>query len=935
MTLVKKTIPRTAAALAGALLFFLVAAAPARAVPVRMVTFEEKPRLSRYALSDMVTVHPGDEFSPGLVERNRRLLEATGLFRSVEVEAEVDEGGARIVFKVVPYQLVGNVSVEGNFLILKKDLVRVLRLKTGDEFTEAGMRQDAAALLRAYENEGYRGTLVQSEPEPGEENVSVTYRIEEGKPGVIRSIVFEGNSSLPGVELLPLMRLTLLTFFRQDDMVESVDRLEEYYREKGFLDIAVSVEVTEGEGAVLPAFSFVNPIKGLATLLPGQYKVMDIVVVVDEGPHYGIELQGVESFSEEDLLSRLTFTQTGFFDEHEANVSGRRILEFYQERGYYDATVDLILDREAGRVVYTVQEGEQYRVSAVRLEGVSFFKPGELLGRMKTWRQQDEGSRFLRRDYLEEEPRRVRDHYRYEGFLEAEVPPAEVRFGPTPADTEVVVTVREGVRTLVGEITFEDVTAVGEETLRSLIRSTEREPYRPGWVERDKERILSAVSAEGYPQCRVRERIFFSVGRGRADIHFIVAQGERRRLGKVVVVGNRKTKEHVIRREFPLAEGDPYGFGFVAEGKRNLYGLGYFEEVSIAAPRPAEGEEEQDLVINVRERHTGRVSVGAGYGSRERFRGFVEIGESNLFGKGRGVSLRLKASTIDRRTDLFYREPWPFGHRLDSEADLFEEFREEISYDVISRGINLGVKKEFRELWTLNLKYRFEFVKYDNVKFEFDDPEELAREVDDLDPINISSAIAILGLDLRDNPVNPHRGSNHLVGVEVATEFLGGDTRFNKYTFQTSWYFPTGEKSEAVVGFRGGFSQTFTGFESLPLSERFYLGGARGVRGWPEDEVGPKDDVGNPVGGDAYALGIAEYRFPLGKKRWNGVAFFDVGNVWADLGAIAPTDAKYALGVGVRYLTLVGPLRLDYGHKLNPDPGESAGRLHFNIGFPF
>jgi outer membrane translocation and assembly module TamA len=107
------------------------------------------------------------------------------------------------------------------------------------------------------------------------------------------------------------------------------------------------------------------------------------------------------------------------------------------------------------------------------------------------------------------------------------------------------------------------------------------------------------------------------------------------------------------------------------------------------------------------------------------------------------------------------------------------------------------------------------------------------------------------------------------------------------------------------------------------------------VRGWPEDEVGPKDDAGNPIGGDAYALGIAEYRFPLGKKRWQGVAFLDVGNVWADLGKIQPTDAKYGIGAGIRYNTLVGPLRLDYGHKLNPDPGESSGRLYFNIGFPF
>ncbi len=907
----------------------------AEAVTVSRVEFEERPRLSRYSLSEMVTVHPGDEFSPGLPERNKRLLEATGLFRSVEVETFVDEGGARLLFKVVPYELVGDVSVEGNFLILKKGLVRVLRLKEGDEFSEAGMRSDAAALMRIYENEGYHGTLVRTELEHGEETVSVTYRISEGKPGIVRKIGFEGNETVPAADLTPLMKLTLLTFYRQDDLSESVDRVEKFYRDRGFLDVTVSAGVDRGEGVVLPAFSFVNPIKALATLLPGQYEVVDVVFRIQEGQRYEIELLGVESFSRDDLLSRLTFTETGFFDEHEADLSRRRILDYYQQRGYYEAAVDFDLDREGGRITYEIQEGEQYRVSAVMLEGVSFFDEDLLRSKLKLWKEAPEGERFLRRDYLEGAPGRILDHYRYEGFLEAEVSPAQVRFGDSPEETVVTFTVVEGVQTLVGEITFGGVTAVDEEDLRELLRSREELPYRPGWVTRDKESILRAVSAEGYPRCRVREDIFFSVGRGRADIHFVVDEGERRRLGKVLVVGNRKTKQNVIRREIPLAAGAPYGFGAVAEGKRNLYGLGYFEEVTVIAPKPVEGEQEQDLVVSVRERPSGRISVGAGYGSRERFRGFVEIGESNLFGRGRGLSLRVKASTIDRRIDLFYREPWPFGHRLNSEADLFDEFREEVSYDVISRGINIGVKKEYRELFTLNLRYRFEFVEYDNVKFEFDDPEELARQVDDVDPINISSVIALLGYDLRDNPVNPHRGSYHLAGVEVATELLGGDTRFNKYTFETSWYFPTGERSEVALGFRGGFSQTFTGFESLPLSERFFLGGARGVRGWPEDEVGPTDDAGNPLGGDAYALGIAEYRFPLGKKRWQGVAFFDVGNVWADLGQIQPTDARYAVGVGLRYNTLVGPLRLDYGLKLNPDPGESAGRLYFNIGFPF
>jgi outer membrane protein assembly factor BamA len=336
----------------------------------------------------------------------------------------------------------------------------------------------------------------------------------------------------------------------------------------------------------------------------------------------------------------------------------------------------------------------------------------------------------------------------------------------------------------------------------------------------------------------------------------------------------------------------------------------------------------------VRERPTGLLKFGGGYGSWERFRGFVEVGERNLFGTGRDISLRAKFSTRGRRYDLFYRERWPFGYRINSEANVFEEFREEIAYDVISRGVNIGVKKKFRERYTVNLKYRLDFVEYDNVTFEFDDPLEAAQEEEGLEPINISSGIAILGLDLRDNPVSPHRGTFHIVGVEVATPLLGGDTAFNKYTFETHWYLPATERSEFAFGFRGGFSQTLSGFETLPLSERFFLGGARGVRGWAEERVGPKDDAGNPIGGDAYALGIAEFRFPLGRKNWGGVLFFDVGNVWTSLTDIEPTKAKYGIGAGIRYNTLVGPLRLDYGIKLNPDEGESFGRLYFNIGFP-
>ena len=927
----------------------LLSATPpgAFALPLIAVEYEQPAGIAGSEVSRMVTISPGDEYSQAEVDRNRRLLEATGLFRTVDVESVKEEKGYRVVFRTDPYEIVRKVSLKGNFLMLKKNLVRIVRLEEGDPFREEAAAADVAGLLRIYEAEGYHGTEVKTEVKRGRKGVKVTYRITEGKPMVIRSCEFQGNDSIPVSELSSLLRLTLYTFFRQENLVKTIDEIEEFYRERGYLDVMVDSGFERDVGMVIPTFTLVNPVKGLATLLPGQYLVVDITLTVREGRKYEVDFEGNESYTEADLRERLTFTETGFFDEHEVEISRRGILEFYRERGFYRAEVDKDFDRGAARVVFTVKEGDRYPLGRILFRGVESLGEDLLRSRMKLWDTGLFDRRYLREDYLEEDYRRLRDHYRYEGYLEVEVKQPVVVLDATPEGADVYFAVREGTRSLVGEITFEGVTAVDEESLREVVKSEEEVPFRPDWVTEDKERILRLVNGKGYPQCRVHEKVFFSPERGTVDIHFIVEEGPLRRLGTIEVVGNRKTKDRVLLREIPLAPGSPFSFAALSEGKRTLYGLGYFKEVRMVSPVQVEGLETRDVVIEVRERPTGLFRFGGGFNSEERFQGFVELGEQNLFGTGRGLSARAQASTIKRRYDLFYREPWPLGYRINSEADLFEEFKEEKGYDIVRRGVNVGVKKKLGLHFTINPRYRFELVEYQNVELVFlPEGEEVPEDFDittaienlgeeePLDPINISSAIVFLGFDLRDNPVDPRRGSYHLAGVEVATPLLGGDTTFNKYTFEASWFLPMTARSEMALGFRGGFAQTFTGFESLPLSERFFLGGPRGVRGYPEDEVGPKDAAGNPLGGDAYALGIAEYRFPLGKKRWRGVVFFDIGNVWTSLEAIEPTEAKIGVGVGLRYHTPVGPLRLDYGFKVRPEEGESPGRLYFSIGYP-
>ena len=228
----------------------------------------------------------------------------------------------------------------------------------------------------------------------------------------------------------------------------------------------------------------------------------------------------------------------------------------------------------------------------------------------------------------------------------------------------------------------------------------------------------------------------------------------------------------------------------------------------------------------------------------------------------------------------------------------------------------------------LNLRYRYEFVEYSDVV------PDLTAELGPLESFNIGSVILALDYDRRDNPISPRRGSYHLASVEVARPLFGGDASFTKYQVETSWYLPLGSGAEIALGLRGGFTQFLVSAGDLPLSERFFLGGDRSVRGYAYKAIGPKDDAGNPLGGNAFAQGNLELRFSLYKKL-RGVLFFDAGELWADQAGLPASGIKTSVGTGLRYETLVGPIRLDWGYKLNPEPGESPSRWHLTIGYPF
>ena len=895
---------------------------------VAAVTFAPADRVGSYRYANLVTVRTGDPLTPDLLERNLRLLRATGLFAEADARLTDRPDGTEVIFTLRPHLLVKEVRLKGNVIILERDLSRMLRLRAAEPFSEEIVRGDIERLLRYYEEQGYEGTTVVEEVSRGAGEVRVTYRIGEGRPRVVQKVLLHGNRGLAESEILGALGMNRYTFFRGSDLQRGLDNLRDYYQRRGYLDVRVDSHVDTSEGSLAFLAVLTNPIKGLLLLGHGGYRLVTITLEIDEGRRLVVSFRGLAAFGEPDLRQLLTFQRSGFFDEDEVAAGRERILSFYQQRGYYLAEVEAKADYEAGQVVYAVRENKPVPVAEVRLVGFTRFDAGWVRQRLETRASSAENPSLLQMPLLERDRLRIRAWYLDAGFTRVEVPPPEVWPEAGPGGAVVIYTVHEGPSTLLRSVSFAGAVALSREQLLAAAGFQEGAPFRYADLQPSVDRVQAAYARIGYPQCAVTVRPDFGVDRTRVDLRFTVDEGFVQRLGGVAVTGNARTARRVILRELPLSPGDPLDPAALAKGKNELYDLGLFREVRYVLPEPVSPGGPQDMVLVVRERPTGFVGFGVGYASDEHFRGFVEAGEQNLFGTGRSLRWKTKLSEIGYRHDLFYQEPWLFDYRLKGQADLYLESEQETGYDVRRQGLQLGVNREFTPRLLLNLRYRYELVEYSNVD------RDLTAEIGPLDNFNIGSIGLVVDYDHRDNPIAPRRGNNQLGSIEIARPLFGGDASFTKYQLESSWYLPLWPGADIALGLRGGFTQLLLSAGDLPLSERFFLGGDRGVRGYGYKQIGPKDAAGNPLGGNAFALGNLELRVRLYRKL-RGVLFFDAGELWADQAGLPPSGLKTSVGAGLRYETLVGPLRLDWGYKLRPEPGESRSRWHVTIGYPF
>jgi outer membrane protein assembly complex protein YaeT len=521
--------------------------------------------------------------------------------------------------------------------------------------------------------------------------------------------------------------------------------------------------------------------------------------------------------------------------------------------------------------------------------------------------------------------------YRSQGYLDARIVP---NVEPFKNSRKLVVSYicEEGRISRVKSLTVAGNSAIGAKDLMSNIKLSPGAPYSPSLAEQDRQSLLSAYNDMGYLQAQVLVRIG-SPDKAAYPVEFQIQEGTQTVVDRIFVIGNNRTRQSVINKRIKLKSNQPLSLSRMLQTQQALYSLGAFDQVRVAPQNAESSAPFQDVVIRLQESRRFDLRYGFGYQERERVRGTIEFSDLNFLGLGRRADLRLRGSSIEQQALLSLRDPQFRPLQVDSFFSFSILQRKDVSFDSRRFSLSYQFSRPFNSHTWGMLRYNFKNVRISNLQVK---SSELNR---DDSPRNLSTFSAALVRDTRDDYLDPTQGIFSSTDFGVTTKLLGSNDYVTFFS-QNSFYRKLPKALLMAGSVRFGAAQPFGGDLYLPISERYFAGGASSLRGFETDYAGPLDPVTyKPVGGNALVVGSMELRVPL-FRFLHLASFYDAGNVFSRIQDIHFPDFSHTVGLGLRVKTPFGPLRADYGYNLNL-PGElrkrgfDRGHLFITIGPPF
>ncbi|NWF52586.1 MAG: outer membrane protein assembly factor BamA, partial [Nitrospirae bacterium] len=640
-----------------------------------------------------------------------------------------------------------------------------------------------------------------------------------------------------------------------------------------------------------------------------------------------ISIEGNSVISKKELLKKMPFFEAEDFNNSLIEEAVNGMLSLYFAKGYPFAQIAPVIsaNNELINLNLFVFEGKKVKIRKISFEGISLPEK-----RLKEAMSLKEGN-IYNPNLLDTDREAIEEFYHALGYLSINIKNFRTKYNEKSNEMDIKIKINEGLKTEIAGINIKGLLSISEEDLRKVIGIKSGDPYNEVDISDARYRVIQLYNSQGFSDVIVSIRREFEGEK--ALLTFEIKEGGKTYFGKTIVRGNYRTRYEVIKRESVHYEGVPFDYSLLAKERQHLYKLGLFKDIEIEPLNKY--DHMKDVLINVEEGNAGAIEFGFGYADYERFRGFLDLSYRNFWGLNRQSSARFEISSLDRRYIIQYLDPWFLNKHIPFRFFLLYEDRKEVNIDTretryrLTRyGATAGIEKKLND--RLNTELYYEFSNVDT----FDVQPDVILSREDTETLVISSIRPGLVYDSRDNPIDPKEGIFSGISLKLTSPLLLSETNFLKLLFHGSTYHQIFKGLVLALSLRGGLAWGYHGTDELPIVERFFLGGRSTVRGYEQDALGPKGSDGNPTGGNAFILGNFELRSSLGKGI-GIVAFLDSGNVWHKVQDTEFGSLKYTAGLGLRYNTPVGPIRIDYGHKLKREKGESSGELHFSIGHAF
>ncbi len=888
----------------------------AKSFNIRRIEVYGLSMVDRETFLSLFDIHKG-MVSTEEIDRGIKRVFRMGLFEDIIVDfvplpagqrgirKDTSPGTLRITVKEHPF--INRIVIKGNDHIDEEDILKALPFREGDIMRMEKLREAEQALKALYKRRGFPEAVIKIDAieimKPRQYDIII--KINEGRPLIIREIVIRGYEPWIKAE----MDTGINDIYDTDQVKKDLERLREYLYRKGYYNPSVT---------------------------PSGFREGRLTIDINTGKRLVPVFTGNHEFSSEELEEIISLKGVQLDSDTIAEAS-ERIVRAYHKRGYPYTLVSPELrekDKEV-EVRFYINEGRRYTVGHISIKGNSL--PSE---RIKEVMATKEGGPF-NPDLLDDDRDAIQAFYRGLGYMNAVI--KDMSYQERDDEMDIRILISEGRQSRIKKIEFFGNSVIPTRELLDYLPAREGSVYNELLLFDIKREVLNAYHERGYLDASV-EIAVESDREENIHIKIEIREGHPCYFGKTIVRGNRTTSLVVIMRELNYREGDPLNTRLLPRLSKRLYQLGLFRDVKITIIDPyshiAPGKRERtvtnkrDILIEVTERKQGVFEFGVGYGEYEGLRGFLDIRYNNLWGMNRTAGMRLQMSDLKRRLLLTYNEPYFLNRKLKLNAVFqYSERKEknvdtgEIRYRVRRYSADLSVEKRLSKRIRLNLTYGYALVK----TFDVEPGIVLSRE--DTGTLAISSIMPGIIYDSRDNPFNPRRGVFAGASLKFASQLLLGETDFAKFNYHFSIYHALSKRVVLAFSLRGGLAESFKDTRDLPLVERYFLGGRNSVRGFPQDGLGPKASDGTPTGGNIYIASNLEFRTYVG-RGFSVVTFVDSGNVWQKLSNIN-SSLRFTAGLGLRYNTPVGPIRIDYGHKLDRREGESAGEIHFSIGHAF